>query len=555
MNRPCAATRAPRGATGPRPSPRSAGAPSAPRSSCARGTLPLTLTWPPRTRALVRSTSASRPWKRPVTCTALTRVSSTRTRPSTTPKVPSRSGAATVPPTCAWSEKRPPAWLLGAIASIAASAKSPFTARSKVRPSAKGTRPSTVRTPPAGAGGRGALAPLRGLRPRLRPRRRAGSLLRACRQAQAGDVRLLGGSLDLEGIDAPLEALQAAARGEALPGVAQAPGVAQGQVENDRSPCLERRSRLPPGRHRVEQRLRRQPGDVDLHADGPVALELARALQEGGLAGPSPELDLPAVRARVEGERGQGRAVEGRLAQRRVRLARGRFGRPPERHVGRQRAAEAAQRCGQERQPRPGEALGVGPGLEHARLRVEAARALDPAAGRLGGQPIHLDVASVARGGQRDRDRLAGGPADFVEHDPRVEGDPPPRRVARPLDAQRPRGGPVALEPGEGERGREVQRFDLASQVPLAGVGENRDRAGERGLSETGADQERREREPARRVVRLRLERVGVAVDGEVVRAQRALVHQARHGARQLALRDERPRVRLGEPLPSTRGP
>ena len=112
---------------------------------------------------------------------------------------------------------RPPAWLSGATASTAARAKSPFTARSKVRPSARGTRPSTVRTPPAGAGWAPRSALLRG----FRPRRRAGSLDRARRQAQAGDVRLLGGALDPEGIGAPLEAPHAAARGEALPGVAQ----------------------------------------------------------------------------------------------------------------------------------------------------------------------------------------------------------------------------------------------------------------------------------------------------------------------------------------------
>jgi hypothetical protein len=47
--------------------------------------------------------------------------------------------------------------------------------------------------------------------------------------------------------------------------------------------------------------------------------------QEGGLAGPSPELDLPAVRAHVEGELGQRRAVGG--VQQRQRLATG--GRAP----------------------------------------------------------------------------------------------------------------------------------------------------------------------------------------------------------------------------------
>ena len=86
------------------------------------------------------------------------------------------------------------------------------------------------------------------------------------------------------------------------------------------------------------------------------------------------------------------------------------------------------------------------------------------------------------------------------------------------------------------------------AQVPVPGVGEDRGRADERRLAEAGADRQRREREPARRVARLRLDGVGAAADGEVLAPQSGAVLRARHGARHLAFGGERPRVRLGQP-------
>ena len=161
------------------------------------------------------------------------------------------------------------------------------------------------------------------------------------------------------------------------------------------------------------------------------------------------------------------------------------------------------------------------------------------------GEALYRHAASVARRRQRDRHRLARGLAILGEHDPRVEVGPRPWRVARALDPQRARGRAVALDPGEGEGGGEVQRRDLAPQVPLAGLREDRDRAGERRLSEAGADDERRELEPASRVARLCLEGVGAALDGEALARHGGARFRARGGARQVALREERPRVRL----------
>ena len=123
-------------------------------------------------------------------------------------------------------------------------------------------------------------------------------------------------------------------------------------------------------------------------------------------------------------------------------------------------------------------------------------------------------------------------------------GHASPRRVARALDPQRPGGGALSLDPRESERGSEVERLDLAAQVPLPGVSRGRHRPGDRRPSLPRAQEQGLELDAARRVPHLRLERVRVAAGGEVVSPDARARLRARRVARDLALGHERPRVR-----------
>ena len=461
-----------------------------------------------------------------------------------TSKAPSTSGAPAVPPTCASSVARPLARVSGATASTAARVKSPFTARSKARPSANGTRPSTARTPPARSRGRPAsrlssAASARAASPgrsiprvvRRRPATLASSAVPSTRKGSV--VHSTRRRRPLAASPSPAKRNRPGSRSARSRATVPSTSI----VASGSRPAVSASRRACAGRRATS--ISRCTGQSPRIS--PVPFRKAASADR-----PSSSSRRPSVRA---SKASAGSGARSKVASPSVACAspEGVSVVPPSETSARQRAAEAAQRLGQERQPRPVEAGGGGLRLERARRRVEPARALDPAAGHLGGEALHRDAAALARRRQRDRDRLAGLPGAVVEHDPRVEVGPRARRLARALDAQRPRDRPAALDPGEGERRREVERLDLAAQVPLAGVREDRHRTGERHLAGARADDERREREPARRVAGLGLDGVRVAAGDEVLAAQGGARLRARRRARQVALGEERPRVRLGQ--------
>jgi hypothetical protein len=363
---------------------------------------------------------------------------------------------------------------------------------------------------------------------------------------QAGDCDRVGVALDPEGLGAPLEVAELTGDGEPVGRVAQARRREEGHLHHRGAPRLERRLALAGERRCVEERLRRNRGHVHLEADRPVALERAAASREDPLPGERREIEPPPVRARVEREIGQRRAVERRPRDRGAGRA-GRGGRrAPERDLRAERAVEAAERLGDQRQPRPREAARRRLRLDAPALPVPPARAQDTPPGQLRLEALHDHARPFARGRERDRGRLLA--VARREGEPGREVRAGHGGVPRPLDAESARDRAVALEPERHEERRQPERLGLAPQVPRAGVRERGERSGDGRLSRRGPQDERREREPSPRVAHRPLERVGLAVEGEPLGPHLRVDLRRRGAPRHLARRDELARPGLRPP-------
>jgi hypothetical protein len=185
---------------------------------------------------------------------------------------------------------------------------------------------------------------------------------------------------------------------------------------------------------------------------------------------------------------------------------------------GPERARRAAPE-GKEGETRPLERLGSGLGLDRAQGRIEASRGLDAPAGELGLHPLDRHLSSAARDLEDQRDRVVGrylaiGSAERRRAAQRGAGG---RLPPRSRDPNRAREWTVSIQAGEGEDGCDVERVDLADEVPLSALGERRHCAAHRSPAGPRAQDEGGERQPAAVVAGIGLERQRSTAKGERV--------------------------------------
>ena len=451
---------------------------------------PLAVTVPPSTATCSRSTCRSRPTKRASRSRSVTRAPSIRPRTSTSCRAPSSWGDSCVPPTCSFSVPCPPNVRTGSAGPRAWKSRLLFDVE------VEGTR---------------------GREPRLAASREPG-LVRL--QLQARDLERLKVALERERRDLPFQLAHVAREREVGARVAQPRRLPKRQLDLEAAASrdvggflLHRRKRR--GERRVGQGL-----GVDHQLERPRAFQAPTARQELRGVGRSRDAQLATVGPRGQGERRQRRAVETRLRERQRQLALGRRRAPRERELSGERSGDAARRERHERQALPGEAARLEIRGDGARRRVVAAGAGDAPAGELRLEPLELDAPAHALAVDLEHDAvLPRGSAGPLQVGVRAQRDACARLVARAGDGEGAGRGAIPLEAGEVERRSDVERVDLAREIPLVRRGQ-RHLARERRLSPAAAQHERSDGQASALIERLGLQADRVPVHGEVLAAQ-----------------------------------